>query len=196
VQRTDTRPPTCIAHCSFFFLPFLADQRETPRRRAVGAREVRKASVGGSSARSQRLRGGVEAAGGSEEGDGSGQRVGPGGGEHAVVRGQRAGRPPRVEQPRLLDRRRNPRLLPLGEARAPAPEGAGGDCYRPSPLLSQHCLGVLVGWYRIAALRSRARVAAVVSSGADLSVRAQLGPWNCSVSWCVSSRCLEVLGHW
>ena len=74
------------------------------------------------------------------ERDGAGERVGPGGGEHAVVRGQRAGRPPRVEQPRLLDRRRNPRLLPLGQARAPAPEGAGGDGYHPPPLLFQHYL--------------------------------------------------------
>lgn len=77
---------------------------------------------------------------GEREGDGAGERVGPGGGEHAVVRGQRAGRPPRVEQPRLLDRRRNPRLLPLGQARAPAPEGAGGESFRPSPLLLQHHL--------------------------------------------------------
>lgn len=67
------------------------------------------------------------------QGDVAGKRVGAGGGEHALVRGERDGRAPRVEQPRLLDRRRDPRLLPLGQARAPAPEGAGGEDL-PSPL--------------------------------------------------------------
>ncbi|CAO2202504.1 unnamed protein product, partial [Urochloa humidicola] len=74
---------------------FLADQFET-RRPGVG-----EASAAG---RSQRLR----SRGG--RGDGAGERVRPGGGERAVVRGERAGRAPRVEQPRLLDGRRDPRL--------------------------------------------------------------------------------------
>ena len=101
------------------FLPFPTPFLSCGPIRDTKARAV---GVGAASAagQSRRLRSG----GG---GDGADERVWPGGGERAVVRGQRAGRAPRVEQPRLLDRRRDPRLLPLGQARAPAPEGAGGE---------------------------------------------------------------------
>jgi hypothetical protein len=132
MQYIHTRRPTCIALCLFF----LADQYETRRRRAVGVGKASAAALLGRGAW-----GAEERPPERREGDGAGERVGPCGGEHAVFRGQRAGRPPRVEQPRLLDRRRNPRLLPLGQTRAPAPEGAGGDSYRPSPLPLQHSLG-------------------------------------------------------
>uniref|UniRef100_A0A0A9E9Y9 Uncharacterized protein n=1 Tax=Arundo donax TaxID=35708 RepID=A0A0A9E9Y9_ARUDO len=51
---------------------------------------------------------------------------------------QRAGRPSRVEQPRLLGRRWNPRLLPLCQARAPAIEG-GVVLRRSSGDMLFHC---------------------------------------------------------
>lgn len=110
--------PTWSAFCCLLLLPFPTFLSRGPIRdtkaRAVEGSETRRRQVG---------RGGF----GAERGDGAGERVWPGGGERAVVRRQRAGRAPRVEQPRLLDRRRGPRLLPLGQACAPAPEGAGGE---------------------------------------------------------------------
>lgn len=73
--------------------------------------------------------------------DGASEGVEPEGRERAVVRGERAGRRPRLDQRRLLGRRRDPRLLPLGQTRAPAPEGAAG---RFSLANSYCCCGCLL----------------------------------------------------
>lgn len=57
--------------------------------------------------------------------------------EREIVRGERDGRDARLEQRRLLGRRRNPRLFPLGQARSGAPKGTRGP---PSLSLLYICL--------------------------------------------------------